>query len=264
MRPRSSPLLAGVFFAALARFIVAAPMTGITEVTPAGEAALARLADQPLRYVLQSGGYKEIGRADLYRPIPPGNLEQTLRDALFSEGYAPAKDGDAANIALTFSWGVYALPAEYHPYNVIVRANFVAGPTFARALGIAVSDSVKTIAATPNVPDATFKAAVGVNQAAALTDPLRRFRDVSAKNDALYDQVMAELYYVVISAYDPVTIAARKPQLLWRTRLTVMTEGVSPEKVLPELIKAGAPLFGRKMDEAELLTVKATAAAKRQ
>ncbi len=256
MKLRSSPLLAGVLFFALARCVVAAPMTGITEVTPAGESALARMAGQSPRYVLQSGGYKEIGRADLYRPIPPGNLEQTLRNALASRGYSAAGEGEPATIALTFSWGIYALPAQYHPYNVSVRANFVAGPAFARALGTAVSDSVKTIAATPNVPDATFKAAVGVNQAAALTDPLRRFRDISARNEALYDQVMAELYYVVVSAYDPATIAAEEPQLLWRTRLTVMTEGVSPNRALPELITVGAPLFGRPMDEAELLPEK--------
>lgn len=48
--------------------------------------------------------------------------------------------------------------------------------------------------------------------------------------------------------------AGNRRVLLWRTRMTVATDGVSQLQSLPVLIATAAPYFGREMDEPAVLT----------
>ena len=58
---------------------------------------------------------------------------------------------------------------------------------------------------------------------------------------------------MVASAYEYASIATHVKKLLWRTRMTVASQGVSQEQTLPTLIGSAAPFFGREMAETEII-----------
>ena len=87
----------------------------------------------------------------------------------------------------------------------------------------------------------------------AFADPVHLFRMKNPKNDFLLDQSADDVYYVVASAYDYRALAQNQRHLLWRTRMTVASKGVSQIDTLPTLIASAAPYFGRDMAEAETL-----------
>ena len=58
-------------------------------------------------------------------------------------------------------------------------------------------------------------------------------------------QAGSSVYYAVVSAYAAEDIARNDRQLLWRTTMTVNTQGVSMRESLPPLIVTGGEFFGR-------------------
>ena len=100
-------------------------------------------------------------------------------------------------------------------------------------------------------------AARSVAQMNAVMNPVHLFTQRSTKNQLLVDQASAGCYYVVASAYDFSSIATHVKQLLWRTRMTVNSVGVSQIQSLPTLIASAAPYFGRDMAESAILTKRA-------
>ena len=96
-------------------------------------------------------------------------------------------------------------------------------------------------------------AAQAVAQMSSLMDPVRLFKQRSVKNEFLMDQATDSCYFVVASAYDYSSVATHVKLLLWRTRMTVNSRGVSQPQSLPTLIVSAAPYFGRPMENAETL-----------
>jgi len=88
-------------------------------------------------------------------------------------------------------------------------------------------------------------------------NPVSQFKRSDPKNEFHVDQAASNVYYVVASAYDYQSIAAKRRVLLWRTRMTVAADGVSQEQTLPTLVASAAPFFGRDMPEAEILSKRA-------
>ena len=56
------------------------------------------------------------------------------------------------------------------------------------------------------------------------------------------------------SAYDYQAMGKNRRILLWRTKMTVDTKGVSMTDTLPAVIVAAGPYFGRETEEATVLT----------
>ena len=56
------------------------------------------------------------------------------------------------------------------------------------------------------------------------------------------------------SAYDYQSVTEKRRRLLWRTRMTVAAQGVSPEQSLPTLVLNAAPYFGKDMAESAILS----------
>lgn len=245
------------FFAgllALSPPLRAAPvMTAVGEVTDNAKARAGASAGTQVYYALQSGGFRAIGSTVDMSPIPVGGIERALQSAVATLGYQAASDAHPPTVLVTFNWGVYSLPPAYDAKILLDRAAFIGGRTFAAAFRKAMEESDVTSMATPSAPDASYSAAVGVRQMAAINDPLRRFGESSTKNNALLTQMVSEVYYVIVSAYDAQSVAANKRQLLWRTRMSIQAEGISPDDGLPRLIQAATPFLGKSLGEAEIL-----------
>lgn len=61
------------------------------------------------------------------------------------------------------------------------------------------------------------------------------------------------VYFVVASADDFVSATTNSKILLWRTKMSVNSSGLSLPEKLPALITAAAPYFGEDMTEPEVL-----------
>ena len=63
--------------------------------------------------------------------------------------------------------------------------------------------------------------------------------------DRLKQAAAADRYFIIVSAYDFADSLKGQRTLLWRARLSTERHGVSLDDVLPALVAAGAPVFGR-------------------
>ena len=84
-------------------------------------------------------------------------------------------------------------------------------------------------------------------------NPFHQYEMTSAKHSSMLEQARSQLYYVIASAYDYAAAAKNQRRLLWRTRMTVDSRGVSQTQSLPALIMSAGPLFGKDMAEPEVL-----------
>jgi hypothetical protein len=137
--------------------------------------------------------------------------------------------------------------------NLLDRAALVGGDKFARELlklfEEADAMSLAASATPPPGSEPVFTAAM-----MDFANPVNMFKRRSAKNEFLVDQAASDVYYVVASAYDYKAMAANQRVLLWRTRMTVASSGVSPQQSLPTLVLSAGPFFGKDMPEPETLS----------
>jgi hypothetical protein len=127
------------------------------------------------------------------------------------------------------------------------RASLVGGDKFAQELAQVVQDEIRI--ADVDV-SASRTAAIMGNQAtnfAAVTSPLQRFRNRDPQISRMIDETFSSCYFVVVSAFDYQSVAASTKRLLWRTKMTVNSLGVSMLDTIPPLIANGGDFFGRDM-----------------
>jgi hypothetical protein len=248
-------------------------MTVITELTERGKTLPAVSRQAPAYYVLHSSGYHVSGDRRNEKPLAGPEVEAILQHALANAGYLPTASGHPPTLLINYFWGSHnlidqtspALSEEQWTNNILERAALAGGEKFANELNRAitrsdaaastVSSHLDAITAAGAGADSTpiLSAASAVAQMNALMNPVRLLQQRSVKNEFLLNQASADCYYVIASAYDFASVATHLKQLLWRTRMTVGTQGVSQTQALPTLIASAAPYFGRDMPEAEVL-----------
>jgi hypothetical protein len=60
-------------------------------------------------------------------------------------------------------------------------------------------------------------------------------------------------YFVIVSAYDEEALARHQTKLLWRVRVSALTNSGSMDEVVPALAAASAPYFGRNLSRPETI-----------
>jgi hypothetical protein len=128
--------------------------------------------------------------------------------------------------------------------DVLQRAELVGGIEFAKKLATALDAEVQ------------FEETYGglMSPAEDASSPFNRFRH---ENDNLMDLVEDAFngcYFVVASAFDYAALAQGKRVLLWRTKMTVNSSGISMTESLAPLIVSAGPYLGRDMTEGVTLT----------
>jgi hypothetical protein len=265
-------------------------MTVITEMTDAGKQRPLVSPAAPVYYAVHAVGYREIGAPSNEKTLSAAEIGVLLRRALATNGYLPATPEHPPQLLIVYFWGVHnlfdqdnlALSDEQWTNNILERAALVGGEKFAAELATAIersdsaSASISTHLTSASAADPTGRdaspsadygqssqpelnsmsnlgAAQSVAQMNALMDPVRLFKQRSVKNEFLVDQASDSCYFVVASAYDYSSVATHVKLLLWRTRMTVNSRGVSQPQSLPTLVVSAAPYFGREMKDAETL-----------
>jgi len=261
-------------------------MTVITEMTDAGKKRPLASPAAPVYYAVHAVGYRAIGDAIPEKTLSAAEVGVLLRRALATNGYLPATPEHPPQLLIVYFWGVHnlfdqdnlALSDEQWTNNILERAALVGGEKFAAELATAIersdaaSASISThltsvpaggasspVVDTGAAPSfevnsmSNLGAAQAVAQMNAMMNPVRLFKQRSVKNEFLVDQASDSCYFVVASAYDYSSVATHVKLLLWRTRMTVNSRGVSQPQSLPTLVVSAAPYFGRPMENAETL-----------
>jgi hypothetical protein len=146
--------------------------------------------------------------------------------ALAVNGYQPADAGQTPGLALIYYWGSHSgmdleqqmMFPELHEQQVLERAMLVGGTRYRRK----IADEF----------------AFGYT-----------FADRGGKMSFLFEQISGDVYFVVVSAYDHAELAAGRRRLVWRTLMSVSTNGIAMRDALPPLLLTAGNYFGRETAE---------------
>lgn len=227
--------------------------TVITEMTPAGKKLPPVSRDQPAYFVIATKGSLERGD-----PIPGDtpakgeDIERSLVRALAPGGYLPAALPEhPPTLLLVYVWGAHHLVENgtggEMTRSLLERATLVGGDKFAQQLAQAIRESENFALTTRERVPEGFQPNYSADTKAFL-DPLNVYRMEGDKNDVLIDHATSELYFVQVIAYDFAGVMAKRRVPLWRTTMTVPSQGLTQELSLPSLVLAAGPHFGRDMD----------------
>jgi hypothetical protein len=156
----------------------------------------------------------------------PAVLRETLLRSLAASGYQPAPAGGQAQVALVYFWGSHHgmdwdiavnFPDQAQQY-ILERAALIGGGKYQHQLSNEFDFGYTALDRTP-------------------------------AKVFLLNQAYADVYYVVVSAYDYCALAENQRRLLWRTTMTSATYGVSMKDALPPLVMTAQGYFGRETIE---------------
>lgn len=233
-------------------------LTVNTEMTEAGKQLPPVTPANPAYVELFTAGPQHKGDQPAGKTVAQEEIERVLTRSLASNGYLLAKPPEhPPSLVIIYTWGSHsrledALSPEMVARNLLDRAALVGGDKFAREMLdlFQQADAMNTAAGGTVAPDGQ---PVITPEVAAFINPVYLFKQRSAKNEFLVDQMASDVFYVSASAYDYRSVAENRKQLLWRTRMTVASPGVSQQQSLPTLVISAAPFLGRETPEPETL-----------
>lgn len=261
----------------------------MTEMTAEGRKRALPTAEAPNYYIMQvmSAEARGFTPPDLSKDaMKPEQVEQLVAQALRPNHYLAApEEGPRPSLVLIVHWGAYSNPAfngeeglsetlaqsstaqELLPLvlgsvpkrkAIIERASLIGGAAFAQQLNEVLNAEVALRRDADSSDSA--RAVAGQSDGSSLlslldaVSPLALFMKKDRRTEAMVEEVFSDSYYVVVSAMDYLSVAQRKPILLWRTKLTLNSVGLSFAETVPSLIGAGTDYFGRETEKAVAIT----------
>ena len=227
-------------------------MTVITEMTDEGRKLPPVTPDHPAYYVAESGGDHEMGELVAHeQKMRPEAVGPLLVRGLAVNGFLPAHAPEhAPSLLIIYIWGTHnaitaddgrghttASPDEVMR-NVLDRAALVGGKKFSDELISVIED-------TQNLRESRM--------AGSFPAPVDVFKLHKENNEFLLNQALADVYYVVASAFDLKSVASGQPALLWRTRMTVASQGVGMNQALPTVVASASKYFGRELTDSVVI-----------
>jgi hypothetical protein len=199
----------------------------VSDFTPDGSLLPVPSAKAPVYYEAGNLGFRELGRP-MAGEDPPKNehMLALIVKALARQGYILASDKHPPTQFLAFAWGTLRIGGSgvsFGPSKSVLK--FLG----AEKVGHLMEDADR---------ESDFQ-----------TD-LRDFRSLikskgSAIADEIYDAANSDLYIALIRSYEYEAAAEGKLKLLWETRISLPSSGLSLEKALPVAIVIAGPVIGR-------------------
>ncbi|MEO5961027.1 MAG: hypothetical protein ABIR80_18120 [Opitutaceae bacterium] len=234
--------------------------TVVTEMTEAGKKLPPVSAAQPVYFQLHSSGFQQLGDAPAgEKTVKKEQLEKTLLQGLAANGYLPAKPPEhPPSLLIVYGWGSHntiteSLSNHQIARNLLDRTALVGGEKFAQKVQTVFREAETFAAGLPPPPRLPGFEPIISADAIEFMNPVNQFKMVDRKNEFLLNQASENIYFVVASAYDLGAVAERRRVLLWRTRMTVTTQGVTQEQTLPTLVLTAAPFYGKETNGAEII-----------
>ena len=239
-------------------------LTVVTELTEDGRKLPPPSSAQPAYYSIESAGYHAEGHGADDRHLPaPAELATSFLQALAVNGYRPATPAHPPTLLIVYYWGAHtnldagspdtevsATPDIGHK-NLLSRAALVGGTRFAEELRTALHKQDMENEVQRSSAENMARLGLAPEIGSVLIDygPLRLFTERDAKTRQLYS-ALGECYYAVVSAYDYAAAARGQRRLLWRSKMTLDSQGVAMRETLPGLILNAGKYFGVDMPEA--------------
>jgi hypothetical protein len=133
--------------------------------------------------------------------------------------------------------------------DILRRAALIGGEKFARDLAKALTEEAAYRTGSDNVRE------VGLSLSQAAT-PFHLFMNANENLMMLVEDSFSGCYFVMASAFDYTAMRKGQRVLLWRTKMTVNSSGISMSESLPALVLAAGPYLGKEMPDAVTLTRK--------
>jgi hypothetical protein len=203
----------------------------VVDMTAEGKAVLHPTALNPTYYFPIIGGYKEMGATVAGEKIPAVRpIIHELAVELSKQGYlVVSKKNPTPDIILVMYWGY-------------------------------MNPDVLDLGESGDPGDPSSKVQLNQNQMLALVagNTLRNIQLNFEKEDIM-QAAEDDRYFLALNAYDyKLYHNSKKKVLLWQAKLSTPSAGVDLDQVLPILIKAGGPMFGKETIRPELVTLPTT------
>jgi hypothetical protein len=205
----------------------------VTELTGAGRHAPVGTAAQPVYYAGMDGGLTAVGDTPAGEQVPKaGALAEIMVKSLDASGYRAATKEHPPTIFIHYRWGSYnklgnidgsdegSAPLDDPQLsNLIERAALVGGTRFA----VEWMQALKA---------GTFS----------------YFENKSAKQAFLVQMASDNLYFLIATAYDYAAANEGKQIILWRTKLSTDSQGITMNESLPQMVASAATYIGHETD----------------
>lgn len=233
MNRRHTFLLAGVF--ALAATLTAragflgfgkptdTDVNVVVDMTDEGKKVAPPTKEKPVFYYPVLAGYREEGALVAGEKSPPPNpVAHLLAKALAAQHYfVVGPKTPAPTLLLVFHWGYMNPQIDENPDPDNPQKTFW---NEREMLALVAGNTVKNVGSFGRERD----------------DILQAARD--------------DRYFVIVSAYDFAAATQKKKTLLWRAKMSTPSNRVSLAEVIPSMITAGGPRFGRETKLPESVT----------
>jgi hypothetical protein len=230
----------------------------VVDVTDAGKSVSRPSPDHPVYYYPVTPGYTEGGKVmEGEKPPPPTvDVQHLVAKALYEQGYKVMNRTSAPSLLLVFWWG-YKAPVIMDERSTPLT-NFSSATPGAKGLGGAfggnqgsAADEVFGLALRGMLPanlvtNHTEMEELVMGSKFAADNPLQNHpgpRLETAISMSRYPR-----YYLMVSALDFKAALKKQYVVLWTARVSTELTGHTLDEVLPSLIAAGAPMFGRDTD----------------
>jgi hypothetical protein len=201
----------------------------VTDTTPAGALRRPVSPASPAYYAAVNAGYRDFGGIIAGEKIPPKDeVVKTIVKVLAKQGYLPSSDAHAPSLLLVWTWGTMNTDRFYtgsteEPDGRQINRNQLLRFMGAYKLGLITKEP----------------------------DPFRQdtllpgawIRD--ADSEMISDLASEDLYVIAISAYDYAAALRQEKTLLWMTKISCPSRGLSMPQTLPAMLALAAPHIGR-------------------
>lgn len=188
-------------------------------ISDAGQKVVHPTPDKPVYYLAVAGGFHQEGPSvarDDAQKVTADEVAVPLRKALTAQGYLPvAKGMPPPTLLIVFHWGVQ-------------NPEFIDGPP-----------------ADGDTPQVTKL--LNAKKMGDLVGASRVERDLESEYGEMVTHATENRYIVIVSAFDfaAATAKIREKKLIWRTRLSLPSDGTTLPATIVPMIASGAPFFGR-------------------
>jgi hypothetical protein len=210
----------------------------VTDTTPAGALRRPVTPANPTYYTAVSAGYRDFGGIIAGDKLPPKEqIFKTIAKVLAKQGYLPATAQHQASLILIWTWGTMYT-------DRMPTSNGDEGPLLNRQQLLRFMGAYK-LGMISKEPDPFHQ---------DMMLPGMMFRD--ADSDMLYDLSSEDLFVAAISAYDYNAATRNEKQLLWTTKISCPSRGLSMHDTLPAMLVLAGPHIGK--ETVKPVSIKAT------
>lgn len=217
-------------------------VVAVTDTTPVGALRRPASPQHPVYYFAVSAGYRDFGGIIGGEKIPNKDaVLKTIGTVLAKQGYLPASDKNPPSLLLLWTWGTMNTDRWYTGNPDDIDGRQINRNQLMRFMG---AYKLGMISKDPR------------NAWQDDMMPMSGMLFRNADQDMIYELASEDLYVAAIAAYDFAAAQRKEKVLLWTTKISCPSRGLSMPDTLPAMLALAGPYIGR--ETAIPVSIKAT------